>query len=92
MKKNSFGTAALLTAIAAISDTTASPSGINNLGDVEHDATWGLLFRDADRSERKENRMALTDEEKEKLATLCGREKKQYVKFLREKYSAIKKT
>lgn len=39
-----------------------------------------------DHSQRESNRMKLTPEEVEQLATLSGREKKSYIKELRSKY------
>lgn len=43
--------------------------------------------KDPDHSERDANRMPLTQDEIDYLATLKGKDKKTYVKKLREKYS-----
>lgn len=45
-----------------------------------------LLPREPDRRQRESNRMPLTLDELAVLAELSGKEKKQYVKKLREKY------
>lgn len=50
-------------------------------------AMGGLpVSKEPDRRQREESRMKLNDEELAHLETLSGKEKKQYVKFLREKY------
>jgi len=46
------------------------------------------IAKDPDRSQRDSNRMKLTPDEEAHLATLKGKDKKIYVKKLREKYAS----
>jgi hypothetical protein len=44
------------------------------------------LFGRSEKAPKKNNKMPLTDEETKTLASLSGRDKKKYVKQLKEKY------